>query len=284
MQPLTQIDREAWRFINSVSIITVAVDGVVNAMSAEWCAPVSLKPPLIGVFVGEERFTRGLIFLANYTWSKTISDGDVQAGGGPGGQDFYNRALEKAISTNDVPHIVNVSYIYELPFGRGKRWLSEGVAARIAGGWSVTGIQQYSVGKPIALTANNTLPLFNALLRPDAVPGAHRKLSWDRFDPNVDRYINPAAFAVPPALRFGSAARAYTDLRAPALYNESFGAIKRTPLKENLVLTFRAEFFNAFNRVVFSAPAANVSNANFGRISGQATAPRQGQLALRLEF
>ncbi|MFN4032038.1 MAG: flavin reductase family protein [Fimbriimonadales bacterium] len=61
MQPLTQIDREAWRFINSVAIVTVSVEGVVNAMSAEWCAPVSLKPPLIGVFVGEERFTRGLI-------------------------------------------------------------------------------------------------------------------------------------------------------------------------------------------------------------------------------
>lgn len=61
MQPLTQIDREAWRFINSVAIVTVSVEGVVNAMSAEWCAPISLKPPLIGVFVGEERFTRGLI-------------------------------------------------------------------------------------------------------------------------------------------------------------------------------------------------------------------------------
>ncbi|GIV11094.1 MAG: hypothetical protein KatS3mg020_0585 [Fimbriimonadales bacterium] len=61
MRPLTQIDREAWRFINSVAIVTVSIDGVVNAMSAEWCAPVSLKPPLIGVFVGEERFTRGLI-------------------------------------------------------------------------------------------------------------------------------------------------------------------------------------------------------------------------------
>ncbi|MCS6923293.1 MAG: flavin reductase family protein [Fimbriimonadales bacterium] len=65
MQPLSQIDREAWRFINSVAIITVAVDGVVNAMSAEWCAPVSLKPPLIGVFVGEERFTRPLIERAD---------------------------------------------------------------------------------------------------------------------------------------------------------------------------------------------------------------------------
>ncbi len=61
MQPLSHIDREAWRFINSVSIVTVSVDGVVNAMSAEWCAPVSLKPPLIGVFIGEERFTRAFI-------------------------------------------------------------------------------------------------------------------------------------------------------------------------------------------------------------------------------
>ena len=60
-----QIDRDAWRFINSVSVITVVVDGVVNAMSAEWCAPVSLKPPLIGVFVGEERFTRRLIEQAS---------------------------------------------------------------------------------------------------------------------------------------------------------------------------------------------------------------------------
>lgn len=59
--PLQQIERGAWRFINSVSIVTVAVDGIVNAMSAEWCAPVSLKPPLIGVFVGDERFTRRLI-------------------------------------------------------------------------------------------------------------------------------------------------------------------------------------------------------------------------------
>ncbi len=64
-EPLSQIDREAWRFINSVSVITVAVEGVANAMSAEWCAPVSLKPPLIGVFVGEERFTRRLIERAD---------------------------------------------------------------------------------------------------------------------------------------------------------------------------------------------------------------------------
>ncbi|MGH9673105.1 MAG: hypothetical protein ACRD44_07980 [Bryobacteraceae bacterium] len=73
-------------------------------------------------------------------------------------------------------------------------------------------------------------------------------------------------------------------MRGFALLDESFGVIKRTPIVENVALVFRAEFFNAFNRVVFAAPAANVSNTNFGRVSSQLNAPRQGQLALRLEF
>ena len=85
-------------------------------------------------------------------------------------------------------------------------------------------------------------------------------------------------------IRFGTSARAYTDLRAPAFLNESFGLIKRTNLTERLLLTFRAEFFNVFNRTVFAAPNANVNNLQFGRISGQANSPRQGQVALRLEF
>ncbi|MCL6534250.1 MAG: flavin reductase family protein [Armatimonadetes bacterium] len=72
--PLQQIERDAWRFINSVSVITVYVDGIVNAMSAEWCAPVSLKPPLIGVFVGEERYTRGLIERAETFGVSLLAD------------------------------------------------------------------------------------------------------------------------------------------------------------------------------------------------------------------
>lgn len=80
MQPLTQIDREAWRFINSVSVITVSVNGVVNAMSAEWCAPVSLKPPLIGVFVGEERYTRRLIEQATTFGVSLLADDQAWIG------------------------------------------------------------------------------------------------------------------------------------------------------------------------------------------------------------
>ena len=81
---------------------------------------------------------------------------------------------------------------------------------------------------------------------------------------------------------FGSSPRSYTDLRNPNVYNENFGLLKKIRVRERFVITFRAELFNAFNRVVFAAPQANFSNAQF--ISAQANTPRQGQLALRFEF
>lgn len=231
----------------------------------------------------EKRLSGGLAFLGSYTWAKTISDGDIAAGGGPGGQDYYNRRLEKAISTNDIPHVVAVSASYELPFGQGKKWMNQkGAASLIAGGWQLTGILQYQAGRPVSLTANNTLPLFNSVLRPDATAGATRRNTVN--DPLADPWIVPGSFTIPTANRFGTAARAYTDLRGQGFSNESVGLIKRTPITEKVTLMFRAEFFNVFNRTVFGAPVGNVTAGNFGRVSSQANTPRQGQLALRLDF
>jgi hypothetical protein len=159
------------------------------------------------------------------------------------------------------------------------------VVGKIIGGWTFTAIHQYSSGVPVVLTANNTLPLFNSTLRPNAVSGVSQLASNPgKFDPNTERYINPAAFTVPAPFTFGTSARSYTDLRAPFNLNESWGAVKRTAITERVALEFRAEFFNVFNRVVFGAPSANISAANFGLISSQANAPRQGQMALKLQF
>jgi hypothetical protein len=220
-----------------------------------------------------------------YTFAKTLSDSDVLAGGGPAGQTTFNRRLEKAIATTDVPHVFGMSYSYELPFGKGHRWLNNsGVANVVLGGWVLTGIHQYSTGTPIVLTANNTLPLFTGVLRPNVATGVARQIGGETFDPAVDRWINPAAFSVPGNLTFGTSARSYTDLRNPSYRNENFGLLKRFYLGDRLTATFRAEWFNALNRVVFGSPQANVSNAQFGRITSQANTPRQGQLALRLDF
>jgi hypothetical protein len=230
------------------------------------------------------RSWNGLDVQMAYTWARTISDADILAGGGPTGQTTYNRRLEKAIATTDVPHVFALSYSYELPFGPGKRFLNvKGAAGKALGGWVFTGIHQYAAGVPIVLTANNTLPLFNAVLRPDVL-SSNRRIETSDFDPARDFWINRGAFRAPAPLTFGSSARGYSDLRAPAPRTENFGLIKRVAIAERVTATFRAELFNAFNRTVFSAPQANVSNAQFGRIAGQQNTPRQGQLALRLEF
>jgi hypothetical protein len=231
------------------------------------------------------RSYKGLDVQLAYTWAKTLSDADVLAGGGPSGQTTYNRRIEKAVATTDVPQIFGMSWSYELPFGPGKKMLNNGgITGKVLGGWILTGIHQYSVGIPIVLTANNTLPLFNQLLRPNVVSGVSRTTDTSNFDPNRDLWINRAAFAAPAPLTIGSSARSYTDLRNPNYLNENFGLLKRVHIHERFIITFRAELFNAFNRTVFAAPQANVSNAQFGRISGQANTPRQGQVALRFEF
>src|SRR5262249_7359013 len=133
------------------------------------------------------RSWKGLDLQMAYTFSKSISDADILAGGGPSGQTTYNRRLEKAIATTDVPHVFALSWSYQLPFGPGKQMLNnKGVAGKVLGGWIVTGIHQYSVGIPIQLTANNALPLFNALLRPNVVSGVDRRVQTDNFDPAVN--------------------------------------------------------------------------------------------------
>jgi hypothetical protein len=233
----------------------------------------------------EKRMASGLSYLLTYTWSKSLSDSNIQAGGGPSGQTTYNRRLEKAIGTEDVPHALAISYLYELPFGRGKKFLNRGGAVdKLVGGWTFTGIHRYQTGKPIVLSMTNSLPLFNGGLRPNVVAGAERQVEAEEFDPAVDTRINRAAFAAPGPFTFGTAARSYTDLRTFGFLDESLGLIKRTGITERVMLTFRAEFFNVFNRTVFGMPQGNFSNAAFGRVSSQANNPRQGQLALRLEF
>jgi hypothetical protein len=230
-----------------------------------------------------KRLSHGLSVLGAYTWAKSLTDGNIMAGGGPAGQDFYNRALEKSLNTNDVPQVFVVAYTYELPFGKGKKLLNNnGVAAAILGGWQLSGIQQYQTGKPVQITANNSLPIFNGALRPNVISGT--PMTLDHPDPLANAWYNKAAFAVPASYTFGTAARSYTEMRAANFANESFGLLRRIKVTEKVTLTLRGEFFNTFNRVVFGAPVSNVSAANFGRVTSQFNSPRQGLVAARIDF
>jgi len=233
----------------------------------------------------QKRMSRGFDFTASYTFSKMIDD-TRQFSTGVGQQNFYDRRAERSISVYDQPHILAISYVYELPFGPGRPHLSGlgGVGSRLVGGWNLSGIHRYTSGLPQSLAVTNTLPIFNGTLRPNSVAGVAQRAPEGAggFDPNRDRWINPAAFSLPASFTFGNTSRYIGTLRGPASLAESFALLKDTSIHERIHLQFRTEISNPFNRVVFSDPQTNFSNANFGQIVAQSNTPRVIQFGLKL--
>jgi hypothetical protein len=233
----------------------------------------------------QKRMSRGFDFSVAYTFSKMIDD-TRQFTTGVGQQNYYDRRGERSISVYDQPHILSISYVYELPFGPGRPYLSGlgGVGKHLAGGWNLSGIQRYTSGLPQSLAVTNTLPIFNGTLRPNSVAGVAQRGQEGAggFDPGRDRWINPAAFSTPAAFTFGNTSRYLATVRGPAARSESFALLKDTSVRENVNLQFRTEISNPFNRVVFSDPQTTLSNANFGQILSQSNTPRVIQLGLKL--
>lgn len=279
----------------------------------------------------QKRFSQGLTFLLSYTFSKTIGNVDTTSGASAGAenaifagsfaQDYYNPRGERSVTSSDIPHVVSLSYTYELPVGPGKPFLSRGgVVGKVVGGWSVSGIQQYQSGRPVHIEYDafgSSNPYFAAgdgfSFRPNIVPNqpfknpAYRRSCSGPVQVAAGRnpcqfYINPAAFTLPPAGEFGNAPNLISALRLPAYVNEDLSLSKRTSIYENLNLQFQANFFNVLNRAIFSpggnpqtfivnnAPpdlsTASLMNSNtvFGIMTAQQNAPRIIQFGLRLEF
>ncbi|MEO8659601.1 MAG: carboxypeptidase regulatory-like domain-containing protein [Bryobacteraceae bacterium] len=236
----------------------------------------------------QRRFGQGLEFLVSYTASRQMSNTDSGFGTFNGGAvNTFNRAAEYGIAPSDIPHTLAVSGLYELPIGTGKRYLNkQGAAGRVIGGWQIGWVTRYQSGTPIGVSASNVLPIFGGGNRPNLVSGVDPQLSTSGFDPAKDKLINIAAFSQPADFTFGNAPRVNGNLRNFAYLNENINVTKYFRFTETINLQFRAEFFNVFNRVVFGGPNSSYSptNAGFGSISGQGNTPRQGQLALKLNF
>ncbi len=238
----------------------------------------------------QRRFRNGLNLLASYTYSKTITDADsafsTLSGFNSnvfGAQNPYNLRGEKAVSYQDIPHAFVVSYLYELPFGRGKKFVNHGVASKIAGGWQVSGIHRYQIGSPAIINEfANSNPYSGGNYRLSLVPGqsvfgAHPvqwtpalNQGWDSsckeqggvFTPNNPSAPHPAncnAFVDPSAASlaagggyvFGNLPTAVSWWRSPGYKNEDFSIIKRTDIREGQNVTLKFDLLNAFNRHTF---------------------------------
>lgn len=240
-----------------------------------------------------KRYASGLQFLANYTWSKLMDDYSSAACGCFGGilavpanTDNNNLRLNRSLSLLDIGHRLVVNYQYELPFGKGKKYLNQGrVATALAGGWAVNGITTLQSGFPISITSQtNTTGSNGGTQRPDST-GISSRSSGSVID-RIDGYFNPAAFANPALYRFGTVGHALPDNRGPYLFSWDISLLKHIPIHESIRVELRGEFFNAFNNVNFQNPGGNSTVyglPQFGTITATYD-PRIVQVAMKLYF
>ncbi len=227
----------------------------------------------------DRRFSGGFALTTAYTWGKAIDS----TGADNGGFRYYiNPDRNRARADGDVRHVFVQSYVYELPFGKGKKMLTSGPLALLAGGWQVNGVLTLQTGAPFNLS----------------VPGTIINAPGNANDPNlVGEYVNTkgvgshtqwferSAFAQPAAGTFGNIGRnAFTG---PGLFNLDASIFRRFNLTERWKAEFRAESFNFSNTPKFNNPNGDITSPNFGRVTGAQGAPngpREIQLGLKIIF
>ncbi|RZU43632.1 carboxypeptidase family protein [Edaphobacter modestus] len=233
----------------------------------------------------------GMFLAGNYMWSHAINDGSVGAGESNSAQNVVCFQCERGSSDFDVRNSGNISLLYELPFGRGRRFLNQNrLADVLIGGWEFTDLLNYRSGLPVNIVvsrSNAALPDHNNVnQRPDLVPGQPLYFA----NRSIKQWFNPSAFAVPVNGTWGNAPRDYG--RGPILWQDDLALDKNFNLVERCVLNFRAEAFNIFNRAQYGNPNATFGAGNFGTITTTANAtgligtgtPRVMQFAASISF
>ena len=244
-----------------------------------------------------KRLSHGVSFLVSYTWSKLMDNipasetgfpggtyADEVYGGGSGVQDWYNLKAEHSLATFDTPQNLAINGIWELPFGRKRRFFNQSKTLDyFIGGWQLNGIAVFQSGTPFGVTVVNNI-LYNN--------GGAQRADWNGQNPKMsgptsrklNEYFNVNDFTAPPPFTYGNLSRTMGSLRTPGIANFDMSGIKDFRIREGWKVQFRAEAFNLFNRPQFGAPDTVLGDGTTGVISTQANLPREIQLAIKLEF
>jgi hypothetical protein len=240
---------------------------------------------------GTKRTSAGLTLTAAFTWSKNLSNADSPDGGylGPtaGYQNTYNFAGEYSLAASDVPYRLAVGYVYDLPFGKQKKFGSDWSAPvnAVFGGWQVAGNTTFAGGYPLSIgeTGQTNGPAAPAS-RPNLIGNAcyDNGMSRSRND-KITNWLNAAGFQEAANYTQGSAPRTLT-CRADGIKNTDLSALKSFTITERVNLQFRSEFFNIFNRTRFGAPNTTYGSSSFGAVTSTLNTPRIIQFGLKLSF
>jgi len=229
----------------------------------------------------EKRFSGGFNVLATYTFAKFLNntnEGGTSLGAGAGPySDLYNRRLDYGRSDNDVRNRLTFSSVYEVPFGKGKRWGSSNPLRYVIGDWALGAIALVQTGAPVTITTQVDTR-FNF-----AAGGLRANVAQD---PNLGgdartlgRWFDTNAFSQPANYRNGTAGASIVT--APGKVNFDLSLLRNFPLGENRKFQLRGEFFNLFNKANFGTPGAVFGAPGFGVI-GAADPGRRVQIGARL--
>ena len=238
------------------------------------------------------RVSQGLTLLASYTFSKFVDNvggpenwASASANFSENIRNVYNLAAEKSVDATDTPHSFVLSYVYELPVGKGRKFGSgmNGVVNTIVGGWQTSGTLTLKEGFPLTITSSgNGLNYFGAGQHVDVVGNYHvSNQSRTEWFNNLQPPGPPSGWAFQPAAAWtlGNAPRYFSDLRAPGYRNWDISIQKYFPIQERFRFQFRLDMFNTFNHTNYYSPNTFMGGG-FGTIN-QAWTPRQMQAALK---
>jgi hypothetical protein len=231
----------------------------------------------------QRQFSDGLSVLANYTWSKVLTNSmEAGAGGTLSEMGGACRKCDKGLAGFNVPQRLVISPVYELPFGRGKALLSGAntIINQVVDGWEVNTIASFSKGNPFEILAPNTTSAIFSDFRANRLCNGRDSLSNKNLRTNGLLWFDPKCFAPPSPGFFGTSG--FDILTGPGTNNWDIGIAKNATIHESLHVQFRAESFNAFNHAQFQLGSSiGTADPKLGRVRG-ARVGREIQFGLKL--
>ena len=256
-----------------------------NGISDPWLDVANSTYNALQVSVNR-RFSHGLTFMVNYTFSKQLDD---IAGVRDPDKDF----LEKGMGTIHHAHVAAATFLYQLPFGKGRALNSQNkVLSAIVSNWQISGIFTFTTGAPLAITGTCTGGgIIDAVCYPNYNPNfsgdvrQNGDIGSNGANITSTAYLNKLAFSDPPIYTAGNVTRsAPLGIFAPHNADLDVSVRREFPIRERVRLSFQADAFNVNNAVHFASPGVNIDAANFGIVGAMSNQPRKLQFSARISF
>ncbi len=230
----------------------------------------------------QRQFTNGFSLIANYTYSKALASAQ-QGSNSTLNQRRNCLQCDYGPTTSNVPQSLVLSAVYDLPFGRGKRFGGDMPRAldAVVGGWNVNFISTFQNGTPFTISAPNNTVWPAANIRANRTCNGRSELQNKDLRSNGYQWLQTGCFAAPATGFFGNGG--FGILGGPGINNTDFGAHKSFSLFEQVKFTLRGEFFNVFNHAQFNNPDTSVVSGTFGKITS-ARSPRLIQIGGVINF